>query len=151
MFMWHSLQRTTIKNKTAVGNKTRPQNLLRYQKLIINTASCRTFSRMYSAWPQHCAGVVLYKPSATPHQTHSAPGLSQCFTVPAQLLSTLHHWHLKPSSRTECEILITAGLNWHSKWKNQFLIEEGEKRKHRLKIKFSPFPCQFKCVRIQEI
>lgn len=48
MFTWHRFQRTTIKNKTAVGNKTHPKNLLRYEKLIINMAflaSCWTFSR----------------------------------------------------------------------------------------------------------
>lgn len=38
MLLWHTFQRTTIKNKIVVGNKTHPKNLLRCKKLIVNIA-----------------------------------------------------------------------------------------------------------------
>lgn len=77
--------------------------------------------------------------------------VSHCLIGMLRYRTLYHHWHPESSSRAEGEMLIAACRNWHSKLENQFLTEEGKNGKHPLKIKFSPFPYQFKCDRIKEI
>lgn len=91
MFLWHSFRRTTIKNKTAVGNKTHPKNLLRYEKLIVNMAflaSCGTVP----GGRLHGFSIMLkqYYINQTAHHTKlTIYQIASCLTMYAQLLNIL--------------------------------------------------------------
>lgn len=77
MFTWHSFQRTTIKNKTAVGKQNTPQKTCWGMRNLSLTwpfwHPVEHFSRRYSAWFEYSAEILLYKPNTTPHQTYYVP------------------------------------------------------------------------------